>query len=236
MKVHLLHWFFDLLFPPACFGCAMEGVWLCERCTHALHREPPRCFFCGLWTLSTQRRSAGRTCDSCRVKTLVSVYCSPFSYRDPLARALITQLKYHRMRPVAGLLGDHIAAYMHEFSIIIPPDAVLVPIPLVRSRQRVRGFNQAELIAASVSDHLRVPMRSALLRRIKRGPPQVTLSGSARRERMKNAFVAVGLPDVMPRTVILVDDVRTTGATIEDAARALREAGVRSVWAVTAAH
>lgn len=140
------------------------------------------------------------------------------------------------MRPVAGLLGDRLAVYVREFSIIIPQDAVLVPIPLARSRRRVRGFNQAELIAAAVSRHLGVPMRSGLIHRIKKGPPQVALSGAARRKHMKNAFVAAMPSDMMPRTVILVDDVRTTGATIEDAARALKEAGVRSVWAMTVAH
>lgn len=151
-------------------------------------------------------------------------------------RELITRLKYHRMRSVAEVLGDRLAVYVREFNIIIPQDAVLVPIPLAQSRRRVRGFNQAELIAASVSHHLRVPMRPGLLHRIKKGPPQVALSGIARREHMKNAFVAVKSSGVMPRTVILIDDVRTTGATIEDAARALKEAGVRSVWAITVAH
>lgn len=232
----MLQQFFDLLFPPACFGCAREGVWLCGECACTLRREPPRCFFCGVWTLSTQKRSAGHTCDSCRVNTSVSFYGSPFSYRDPLMRELITRLKYHRMRPVAGLLGDCLAAYVREFSIIIPQDAVLVPIPLAQSRRRVRGFNQAELIAAAMSRRLGVPMRLELIHRIKKGPPQVALSGAERRDHMKNAFVAAKLPSIMPRTVILVDDVRTTGATIEDAARALKEAGVRSVWAITVAH
>ena len=140
------------------------------------------------------------------------------------------------MRPVAGILGDCLAAYAREFNIIIPQDAVLAPIPLAQSRRRVRGFNQAELIAAAMSRYLGVPMRSDLLHRIKKGPPQVALSGIARREHMKNAFVGARLPGMAPRTVILVDDVRTTGATIEDAARALKEAGVRSVWAMTVAH
>jgi ComF family protein len=107
---------------------------------------------------------------------------------------------------------------------------VVVPVPLHRSRRRARGFNQAEEIAR----HLGLPLRHAV-KRIRATPSQTDLPAGRRHANVRNAFVSVGRASVRNLCVVLVDDVCTTGATLESCARVLRDAGAREVRAITAA-
>jgi len=113
-------------------------------------------------------------------------------------------------------------------------DLVIVPVPLHSRKQRVRGFNQAEFLARSVSKKLDIPGGLALKRHINTRS-QVELSGRERRKNLEKAFFCQDQGLVAKKTVILIDDVSTTGTTLEECAKVLRTAGARQVWGLVVA-
>jgi ComF family protein len=149
------------------------------------------------------------------------------------AREVIHHLKYEGYTRLATDM-----ATMMTRSIRRPSDGVVVPIPLGRRRQRHRGYNQAAEIARALTTRWRLPMREGVLRRTRETRSQTALTPAARRDNVADAFLASTPSDARPtrrtsRTIILVDDVMTTGATLSAAATALALAGWSSVGAVT---
>jgi ComF family protein len=109
---------------------------------------------------------------------------------------------------------------------------VIVPVPLHAKRERARGYNQAALLARELGSHLSLPVSEEILARVKATIPQVGLDIQQRQANVSAAFGCVR-PDLAGRTVLLVDDVCTSGSTLEAAASALRDGGVSTVWAYT---
>ncbi|MBI4134867.1 MAG: ComF family protein [Candidatus Sungbacteria bacterium] len=139
------------------------------------------------------------------------------------------------MREISDVLARFIVTYINETRITLPERALLVPIPLHRKRLRERGFNQAEVIAKSLAKALSIPLENNILMRAKYAPPQTTMKTRKEREENAKNLYAVAAPIPDGATIILVDDVSTTGATLEEAARVLKEARAKQVWAFTAA-
>lgn len=194
----------------------------------------PSCFVCGKIVPIEGRKPAGRTCKSCRGATAIYAFFSPFSYQEPLIRTLIHDLKYKRVRVLASLFGELLSAYLRYYRVDLPKYAVIVPIPLHAQRARFRGFNQSMLVAKNLAQHVSRGLEENALVKIKKTKPQVGLFAGNRRANIRGSFAASSL--IKGKTVILFDDVKTTGATIEEAARVLKEAGAKWVWAVTFAH
>lgn len=150
-------------------------------------------------------------------------------YTGPLRHAVLL-LKYEDRRGLAVDLGSLMASTLEQRREEWQPDA-LVPVPIHPQRRRERGYNQAELLAAAVGERCGLPVRLAL-DRVRDTPPQVGLSREERRENVRSAFAPRA--DAAPgRRPVLIDDVQTTGATLEEAARALRAAGASAVFALT---
>jgi competence protein ComFC len=147
-------------------------------------------------------------------------------------KAAIHELKYHNVRSIAPLLAEYVTPLAQH--IHFHPEVVL-PVPMHRKRLRERGYNQAALLAESVADALGLPVPTGVLTRIKGGPSQV-ISGSweARWRSAEGAHLCTN-GTVSDKRVLLVDDVCTTGATIEACGKALRAAGATEVVAVTVA-
>jgi ComF family protein len=135
---------------------------------------------------------------------------------------------------VAERLAERIAAEARA-RVVLSPGAVLVPVPLHPRRQRERGFNQSELLAAALGRRSGLLVASGVLVRRKETAPQTGLSASARRSNVAGAFVVRHRGLVAGRVAVLVDDVVTTGATARACARALRGAGASDVRLVSAA-
>lgn len=231
----LANGFLDLVFPRSCLGCGDDGEFVCESCRAALISRAPCCIVCGLASPARRRVRAGRTCAPCRSKTGVAVFWSPFRYEEPIVRELIHAYKYHRVRALAPILAQLMATSFERFGLVLPSHSVLAPIPMHPARQRVRGFNQSELLARELGLLLGREVLCGALARIRKAPPQVELAGEARRLNIARVF-AVAEPDrIVGRTIVLVDDVKTTGTTLGEAAAALRRSGAAVVWAVTAA-
>jgi len=166
-------------------------------------------------------------------------YCVPFDYAQPVSN-WIRALKFADQRTYARLLGSLLAASVAARGLPLP--TAIVPIPLHPSRQRERGFNQAERIARAAARWLDLPVRADALLRRRATRAQSSLAAAERRANVRAAFICtgVGVGDsrrrglVLPRHVAIVDDVVTTGATAAAAAQVLRAAGVQNVelWAM----
>lgn len=228
--------FLDLLFPKLCLGCGSEGVFLCVSCRASLRGIWPQCVVCRALVPPRGRIPAGRTCLACRRRSAVFTFLSPFSYDDPVVRELIHGLKYRRLRSLAPILAELLAEYVAHFGIVLPAQGLIVPVPLHPTRERVRGFNQSELIAREFGPRAGLPVSPTLLSKVRDTRAQAELSAEDRRQNLVGAFRAPEPQLVHGRIVILLDDVKTTGATLEEAARTLRRAGAKQVWAITVAH
>ncbi len=210
----------DLLFPPMCGVCGAGGSFLCDDCRKRLPgAAAPRCRRC--WT-----PWRGLICPDCAASPLDGAG-TPFVF-DGGARTLVHQLKYESLHalaePMAELLADFLAAQS------LPVDLV-APVPLHRRRRMRRGFNQSELLARGVAGRLGLDLDVRSLRRTRNTPPQLQADDRTRREQnMRGAFRCASA--LQGRSVLLVDDVLTTGATLRECAATLKAVGAARVYAL----
>ena len=161
------------------------------------------------------------------------------SYEDGL-RDLIHLLKFHRVSPAARILGLKLASTIAALEKSMPVGTiVVVPVPLHKSKQAQRGFNQAEMISRSALKHLSRPKRFALdakvLIRRRETSSQIGLTNHQRRENLRGAFTVTDPTKILKRDILLIDDVLTTGTTASECARVLVRAGAARVWVATVA-
>jgi len=219
----------DIFFPIGCVECGMEGEWWCVNCRKKLNYNIiGSCPVCGQTT-------DGTVCFNCRDKSDLDGAIALFEYSENLpVGKLIKLYKYSFVRDIDSLWSDLIKQRANNFKFRFDNSngAVIVPVPLHARRERERGFNQAENIAKILSEVLALPMENNFLKRIKYTSQQARLARVERFANLQDAFVFTG---VAPRQVILVDDVFTTGATMQSCARVLKNAGVKNVWGFTLA-
>jgi ComF family protein len=213
----------DLLFPPQCAICREGGTVLCELCTATLPlAEAPRCIRC--WTDIKH----GSICAQCAsAPPAFASARAPYAH-DDAARKLVHLLKYEGLTS----LGAPMAEQMIDAGRCPGADVVL-PVPLHRGRERSRGYNQSALLGREVARGLGLPFEANGAKRIRATKPLVSaMSHDERREIVAGAFRAEP-SRVEGRRILLVDDVMTTGATIDACARALVHAGAVEVHALT---
>jgi ComF family protein len=154
-------------------------------------------------------------------------------YEDALVSAVL-MLKYRQMEPLGKWFGRRLAQLVQSQGEAYVAD-VVVPVPLHRDRLKERGFNQAALLAAPLAKALQLPCRPILLVRTRERPQKKVLSIEERWEAVRGAFATRSGSQVDKQRVLLVDDVLTTGATLDACARALLDSGAKYVVAVTVA-
>ena len=217
----------DLLFPQWCVGCGQEGNYICRSCQKSLSTIlPPLCPRCG------KPQADDRLCPVCESEdVIIDGIRSPFVF-DGLIRRAIHELKYRNLRaltlPLAGLL--------HRYLVDNPvPGGVLVPVPIHRKRLRERGYNQSALLARELGNLTGWPViEDCLLRRQHALPQARTNNVEERRQNVANAFSC--RDDRLRQTeVILIDDVTTSGNTLNACAGVLKDSGVTSVWGLVMA-
>ena len=225
----------DLLFPPHCAGCQRLGAWLCADCLDAVEViAPPVCQHCGLPLSGSQIERHARICTRCQVSPIQLDGLRAYAFHGGSLRKAIHQFKYEDLRGLAPLLGQLMA---DGWNRLAPGDVsfdAIVPVPLHRSRQKERGYNQSALLARELGHCLELPVIEDAVVRSRATAPQVDLGAQARRANVRNAFRCQG-NRLGGKRVLLVDDVCTSGATLESTCLALRGAGVSSVWACTLA-
>lgn len=215
----------DLFFPKACIGCDRGGEYLCPDCTASLPRLlPPLCPRCGL-------PQAVEPCPACRGQRLeIDGLYAPFRF-EGLSRQAVHLLKYRNLKALAPVLARLMATHFRLHPL---PAQAIVPVPLHQGRLRQRGYNQAELLARGLGQELGLPLSPDWLERPQTGQPQArTPSRDQRWRNTTGAFRAAG--GAVAGGVLLVDDVCTTGATLNACAGALKAAGAARVWGLTLA-
>lgn len=214
----------EALLPQSCLVCGRFGAALHPRCIDELDRATSqRCEAC--W--SPVPHGPG-LCERCEVAPpSYEALRTPLRFRGDARRALLEA----KFRGVTRLIGPLAVLAARVVPLHWQIDAV-VPVPLHPSRQRERGYNQAEIAAKAVAHDLALPLDTSLLRRVRRTPAQAHLGAEARGHNLRGAFAVEGAP---PSTVLLVDDITTTGSTFEEAASTLRAAGAATVYALALA-
>ena len=213
----------ELVYPPRCAACGEDVLAepFCAPCAEAVDPVSPGCGRCGL-------PGPLDPCGACLASPPAQVaLAAGGAFGGPLADA-IHALKYGGRPALARPLGRWLAGRAS-----VPPGARVVAVPLARGRRIARGYDQAALLADAFACAARAPRLRAALRRVRETPPQVGLGREARRRNVAGAFTAG--PGCACLDLVLVDDVVTTGATADAAARALLAAGARSVRVVALA-
>ncbi len=225
----------SLLFPPECISCGRllpEETVVCESCLGEIRAAALACRRCGA---PVGRHAETAECPSCRSRRFHFHRVVAAARYEGTTRRLVLQMKYARRRSAARFLGCLMAERVVEEGLAGSLD-LLVPVPLHPYRLAERSFNQAELLAREVAEQTGIPLHTDILVRTVNTPPQVSLSASRRRSNVEGAFRIIGRVDLLEgKTVGVVDDVLTTGATISECARVLRRAGVVRVVGIVAA-
>jgi ComF family protein len=172
-----------------------------------------------------------RLCLSCRKAPLQIDGIRAVGYLEGTLRTAIHRFKYSNIQPLAIPLGQLMAQYLLQNQL---PVEVVVPVPLHAQRLKERGYNQAALLAQEITKTLGLPLLENALSRVKSTVPQVGLGARERRDNVRGAFHCAD-GRLKEQRVLLIDDVCTTGATLEACSLALRESGVSAVWGLVLA-
>jgi ComF family protein len=216
----------DLLFPPQCGGCRAAGSLWCAACRVEVKPvEAPWCEKCG------EPNTPARLCSKCRAQPLqIEKIRSVALFLGPLRQG-IHRFKYERLAGLADPFGALLADYWR--ANLLAADW-LVPVPLHPSRERDRGYNQSNLLAQRLAAKVGLPVSAHGLRRTRVTAVQMELNAAQRKDNVAGAFAC---DDVRLRgaRVIVIDDVCTTGATLDACAEALLKTGAASVMGLTLA-
>ncbi len=232
----------DILFPRFCAGCRAEGYYLCSDCQSALVFFEHEYCLCQ----NPSRLPLGVRCRKCARLPLDGLY-SALPYDSSLVKKIISRFKYapfvkELAKSCADLIINHFQLldkppYCPKSGWIAQPGQrwLIVSVPLHKKRLKWRGYNQSECLAKELASRLRIKFLPSCLIKIKKTPPQAELSAKEREGSVKNVFACPQSFAVAGHRVILVDDVYTTGATMQECARVLKATGARQVWGIVVA-
>ncbi|MEA3398364.1 MAG: double zinc ribbon domain-containing protein [Patescibacteria group bacterium] len=242
----------DIIFPVSCINCEAEGRWLCRACSRKLQ------FSSSQYCLNCKKQNIyGEFCDNCSAYYSLNGVWIAGDYEDKILSELIKTLKYKFVNAIAGILGDYAAIFLanlikinsnSSINFIHPlkhgspapnifsnfSHSLIVPVPLHKQRLKWRGFNQAQKIAEIVANKLNLEIDSSNLIRIKRAKPQAKINAAQRKKNIINCFQWQG-KNLNQKNIILFDDVATTGSTLNECARILKNAGAKEIWGLAIA-
>ena len=224
----------DLVFPPRCVGCLKYGQLFCDFCAQRVLPAPSKqvCQRCGL-ALPGDLKGLGSPCPGCNDAL---GWVGVATLHEGTIRKAIHALKYDGARQLGPNLGRYLQALTAEapWPTILARLNGIVPVPLHKDRLLDRGYNQARLLAAAIAEKSATPVLDFAIERFRATNSQVGLSPSERAENVLGKFRADPRL-VTGRTLLLVDDVFTTGATMRECASVLRESGAEAVYGIALA-
>jgi len=239
----LFNFLLDIIFPKFCINCREEGCYICEECFGQIsYNQSPACYICG-------KRTNENTCSNCQQKTPLKGVIIIGKWDDLLLRQIIYEYKYRFIKELSKNLGIFIVKYIlnihkplhideKDNKTLINNDTILIPVPLHLKRQQWRGFNQSELLANEISAYFKAPVLN-FIKRTKSTSPQAEIKKQS--ERKKNMLGAFSLSssaagsELKNKTVIIIDDVCTTGSTLEECARILQPLKPKEIWGLVLA-
>lgn len=212
-----------LVFPASCFGCNRDDHWLCPECVATLMlNTQPECPYC------RTPSARGRRCPSCQNKGILDglIVAAPYNL---VWKKIIHQYKFSFVESAAHDIFKAVATSWQQLGSNIEPDTMVLPVPLSHKRQLWRGFNQSAILGRLLAKNLGLPYGEFM----QRSGKQIEQSKLTRTGRLANAArqtFSIKHIEKVPPSVIIVDDVYTTGATMEACAQALRAVGVKTIW------
>ena len=229
---------FPFFLPPQCHCCEKfleeEQQGICSACLSKIHWiEPPFCSVCGIPFAS--REIENHPCGACMTKKKHFTMARALgSYEGSLQEA-IHRWKYEGKITLTPFLGKWMTEGLHRYW---NPDTfdLLIPVPLHKKRLRERGFNQALLLVKELNRRTGIPYRKRVLQKRRLTIPQVNLSGVEREKEVRGSFHIIGGEELEGKSILLVDDVYTTGATVNECAKVLLTEGAKRVDILTLAH
>ena len=249
----LINWVLDLLFPKFCLGCQKEGFYICSDCLAKIEiNKFSNCFICG------KRTADNQVCSTCQRKTKLTGLLIASSWENLLLRQIIYEYKYRFIKDLSIPLSELLVIFLNHsgfFTQHLPLDIdsyILIPIPLHKRRLIWRGFNQAELLAKQLNKYLKIPLVNNLIIRSRHTLPQMDISDKSKRiKNIANAFQLnpewspgfsqrqeshpKGWSPVRGKIIILIDDVCTTGSTLEECAKILKPLKPKEIWGLVLA-
>lgn len=225
----------DLLFPIFCLGCKKEGTWLCPDCLLKIKlNKKQTCPSCG------HESFFGEFCEVCSVAFKLEGVIAASSYKNELLRNAIHTFKYHFAEdlalPLAGVLSGALLESKIFLNLLDAQNTVILPVPLHKNRYNWRGFNQAKLLGQEIGRKFDLPVLNNILARTKNTTPQTTqLNILERKENILGAFSCLRPNLVTGKNIILIDDVTTTCATLEECAKTLYCGRPRQIWGLVLA-
>jgi ComF family protein len=249
--------FLDLIFPIECLGCGREGGWLCSACFKKVNLKSKQyCLGC------KRENQFGEFCPNCQNHYHLNGVWIASLYEDRLISQAIKSLKYHFVSSLAEDLGKLLILFVNNLinqnRVLRPgldkgvdwrefdraknaPSAILdfkadliIPVPLAKKRLRWRGFNQAEVLGKIFAREYDLEINTGGLIRVKHKKPQAKLDEISRQLNIKDCFAWRG-GSLSKRNIILIDDVVTTGATLNECAKVLKVNGAGEVWGLVVA-
>ena len=229
IRYHLYRSFWvgvDFLYPPICGGCAKKGIRWCEDCQNSvLPISEPICEICGL-----PQPKAG-ICPSCQKTRPFYQALRSWAVFEGAIRKALHQMKYRQDLGLGDAISADMLSYVNRLDWQID---LVIPVPLGKKRFRERGYNQVGLFARPLAFAKEWKYAARDLKRVRETISQVGLSADERENNVRDAFAA-NRKQVAGKNVLVVDDVSTTGATLNSCARALINGGARKVYAFSIA-
>ena len=228
----------DMVFPIRCIGCDAytRREYLCRSCLTAIPRKS------GQECIGCERPSPhGITCMRCAKDNAVDQLLVAADYKTPLVQNALKLMKYQFIADMATSLSILLTRFIRSLTQnraqdVFGDNALVVPVPLHPRRLRWRGFNQSELLAESLAEHFLLQTDALTLNRVRQTMPQADIQEREQRlDNVSDVFSCAHPEDVRGRSILLIDDVCTTGATLNECARVLKENGAKRVVALVVA-
>lgn len=223
----------ELLFPRRCPVCDRPvdkmGRYICKKCRNKIqYIQSPFCMKCG----KSLKDEAMEYCEDCKNATHLFERGRAL-YEYDTVKGAIYRFKYENRKEYAEFFGKELAGKLGKEMLGWKADAI-VPVPLHKDKEKQRGYNQATLLAKELGNELNMPVYEKIIYRTKPTTPQKNLNGKERQNNLKNAF-KIRQNDVKLKTVIVVDDIYTTGTTMNELAGCLKSAGTEKVYCISLA-
>lgn len=229
----------NLILPTQCKICnqpleRFEEKFICSDCwTKVELYSSPQCYQCGKGLADSLKHIQQPICRECKTEKRYFYQARPVGHYRGVLKESILLFKFGKKTALRKAMGNLLIDYLKTQIEMVKEIDLILPVPLHWWRKYQRGFNQSELLSVSISRYFQLRLLNNVLCRIKATIPQSALKRNKRLNNIKDAFVVKQPNKVADKTILLIDDVYTTGATVNECAKVLTKAGAKRVYVLT---